>query len=129
MGGELLLPTSRAAGLLGRGAVWLAFPLALWALRVPSAAERAALVRLARPRELLASMRERIADSVVAASADAPPDARRGGFAVEVYEVEDVDEDVDEDGASADSEENGSIAPADTAEDADKPESKDVVNQ
>jgi O-antigen/teichoic acid export membrane protein len=43
-GGELLLPTEGAAGALGRGAVWLAYPAALWFGGFLPAAERARLV-------------------------------------------------------------------------------------
>ncbi|MGI9557115.1 MAG: hypothetical protein ACR2N5_04150, partial [Solirubrobacterales bacterium] len=93
VGGELLLPTSGAIGLLGRAALWLASPLCLWALRVPAAAERAGLVRMLRPREFIAGLQERIAESEAAVAAQASEQAPDRGFAMEVYEVEDIDED------------------------------------
>ena len=50
-GGEALLPTDGAVGLLSRAALWLAYPVVLWfgALRGP---ERAMIARLAHPDEL-----------------------------------------------------------------------------
>ncbi len=47
-GGELLLPTHGAVGLLSRAAVWLAIPMVLFGLRFANAQERAQLRQLAR---------------------------------------------------------------------------------
>ena len=70
--GELLLPTDGLEGLASRTAVWLAYPLALWAARFPQDDERAAIRRLLSPgevRERLRRLRESSAD-------DGPPDDR-----------------------------------------------------
>lgn len=55
--GELLLPTSGAAGLLSRGAAWLAYPLLLWAAGFPTPDERRALAGLLRPSVVAARLR------------------------------------------------------------------------
>jgi O-antigen/teichoic acid export membrane protein len=57
-GGELAMPTAGLAGLLGRGAVWALFPLALFGSGFFSAGERRALAVLLHPHELLARLRE-----------------------------------------------------------------------
>jgi O-antigen/teichoic acid export membrane protein len=80
--GELVMPTAGAAGLLGRAALLVAYPLALFATGFFTAGERVWLARLRHPLELLASigrMRERPA--VV------------DGRVPEIYEVERMDED------------------------------------
>jgi O-antigen/teichoic acid export membrane protein len=95
LAGDLLLPTSGAAGLLSRGALWLGYPVLLWAVGFPTADERAAIVRLLHPRALAASLRERAAAaSTRSETLDQPtPDSPQGRFAIEVYEAEDRDED------------------------------------
>ena len=55
--GELLLPTSGAAGLLGRTVLWLAYPLALLATGFFTPGERRWLSRLRHPGELAAELR------------------------------------------------------------------------
>jgi O-antigen/teichoic acid export membrane protein len=80
--GEVLLPTEGALGLLGRIAVWLAYPLTLLATGFFSDEERRSLRRLRHPgelaRELLAAGRE-------------PPAV--DGSIPEAYEVARMDED------------------------------------
>ncbi|MFN8160365.1 MAG: oligosaccharide flippase family protein [Solirubrobacterales bacterium] len=78
--GEALMPTSGAAGLLGRAALIAAYPLALWASGFFSAGERAWLALLLRPRELAARLR-------------AIPVSEERGEIPEVYEAEAMDED------------------------------------
>ncbi len=56
--GELLMPTSGAAGFVGRVGLWLAFPAVLLASGFLSEAERRSLSILLRPRELAARIRE-----------------------------------------------------------------------
>jgi O-antigen/teichoic acid export membrane protein len=55
--GELLLPTSGAAGLLGRTVLWLSYPLALLATGFFTSGERRWLARLRHPGELAAQLR------------------------------------------------------------------------
>ncbi len=66
VGGELLLPTEGAIGLLSRTALWLALLPMLWFGGAISASERRTVRELARPEELrrrLADLRERTAES------------------------------------------------------------------
>ena len=93
--GELLLPTSGTVGLLSRAALWLSYPVLLWVLCLPTPAERRALTLVLHPRALIASLRQRAEDASAAAEADGDQalSLRRGGFAPEVYEVEERDED------------------------------------
>jgi peptidoglycan biosynthesis protein MviN/MurJ (putative lipid II flippase) len=86
--GELLLPTSGAAGLLSRAALWLMFPLALWATGFFSSDERRALASLLRPRDVAARLR-----ALRAAPARSEGDQDEG-FAAEVLESELRDEDL-----------------------------------
>jgi O-antigen/teichoic acid export membrane protein len=80
--GELLLPTSGAAGLLGRAALFATYPLALFASGFFTPGERVWLARLRHPGELAASFqRLRAAPSAV------------DGRVPEVYEAERMDED------------------------------------
>jgi O-antigen/teichoic acid export membrane protein len=81
-GGELLLPTEGAAGLLGRGLLILAFPALLLATGFFSPEERGWLAQLRRPRELVERLR---------AAASRPPavDAE----IPETYEAVRIDED------------------------------------
>jgi O-antigen/teichoic acid export membrane protein len=80
--GELLLPTSGAAGLLGRAALFAAYPLALFASGFFTPGERVWLGRLRHPEELVASLqRLRAAPSAV------------DGRIPETYEAERMDED------------------------------------
>jgi O-antigen/teichoic acid export membrane protein len=55
--GELLLPTDGADGLLLRAALWLAYPLALFATGFFTRAERHRLAALRHPRQLAMSLR------------------------------------------------------------------------
>jgi O-antigen/teichoic acid export membrane protein len=80
--GELLMPTSGAAGLLGRAALFAAYPLALLASGFFTPGERVWLARLRHPADLVASFqRLRSEPSAVA------------GRIPETYEVERMDED------------------------------------
>jgi O-antigen/teichoic acid export membrane protein len=79
--GEWLLPTSGAAGLLGRAALWLAYPLVLLAIGFFTEEERGWLARLRHPRGLLAGLRAR------------PVAAGVEGDVPEAYEMELIDED------------------------------------
>jgi O-antigen/teichoic acid export membrane protein len=81
--GELLLPTSGFTGLAGRVAVWLAYPVLLWASGFLTPSERASLAVLRRPREAAARLRELWTE---------PAAAPRGAIS-EVYEAEAADED------------------------------------
>jgi O-antigen/teichoic acid export membrane protein len=80
--GELLLPTSGAAGLLGRAALFAAYPLALFSSGFFTPGERASLARLRHPGELVASFQRLRAEPSV-------PGARLP----ETYEAERMDED------------------------------------
>jgi O-antigen/teichoic acid export membrane protein len=80
--GELLLPTSGAAGLLGRIALFAAYPLVLYASGFFTPGERAWIARLRHPAELAASFQR----------LRAQPSAVDGRIA-ETYEVERMDED------------------------------------
>jgi O-antigen/teichoic acid export membrane protein len=68
--GELVMPTSGAVGLLGRGVLWLAYPALLWALGFLSSEERQWVRGQLRPSVL----RERLAGL----GREAAPPARRG---------------------------------------------------
>jgi O-antigen/teichoic acid export membrane protein len=81
--GELLLPTEGLTGLVGRGALWFAYPLVLLATGFFTAQERSWLSRLRHPDELARSFR----------------DLRRrpaevDGTIPEAYELERMDEDI-----------------------------------
>ncbi len=80
--GELLLPTSGAAGLLSRVAFFAAYPLALFATGFFTPGERAWIARLRHPGELVASIQR----------LRAQPSAVDGRLP-EAYEVEQMDED------------------------------------
>jgi O-antigen/teichoic acid export membrane protein len=80
--GELLMPTSGAAGLLGRAALFAAYPLALFASGFFTPGERVWLARLRHPGELAASFRRMRAE----------PSAVDGRLP-ETYEAEQMDED------------------------------------
>jgi O-antigen/teichoic acid export membrane protein len=79
---ELLLPTSGAAGLLGRAVLFAAYPLVLFASGFFTPGERVWLARLRDPRELAASF-QRLRDEPSAVDGRIP----------ETYEVERMDED------------------------------------
>jgi O-antigen/teichoic acid export membrane protein len=81
--GELLMPTSGLAGLAGRSALWLAFPVLLAASGFLTPSERRSLAILRRPRELVGRLA-----GLRAAPATASP-----GAISEVYEAEAADED------------------------------------
>ena len=80
--GELLLPTSGAAGLLGRVVLFAAYPLALFASGFFTPGERVWLARLRHPGELVASFQRLRAE----------PSAVDGRIP-ETYEAERMDED------------------------------------
>jgi O-antigen/teichoic acid export membrane protein len=80
--GELVLPSSGAVGLLGRGVVWVAFPVALLASGFFTAGERRWLATLRHPREAIESLR---------AAARSP--AAVDGAIPEAYEAIRIDED------------------------------------
>jgi O-antigen/teichoic acid export membrane protein len=80
--GELLMPTSGALGLLGRVALFAAYPLALFASGFFTPGERAWIARLRHPGELVASFQRLRAE----------PSAVDGRLP-ETYEAEQMDED------------------------------------
>ncbi len=80
--GELLMPSEGVAGLLGRIALFAAYPLALFASGFFTPGEREWLARLRRPGELMAELR-RLRSEPAAVDGRIP----------EVYEVERMDED------------------------------------
>jgi O-antigen/teichoic acid export membrane protein len=80
--GELLMPTSGAAGLLGRAALFAAYPLALLASGFFTSGERLWLARLRHPGELAASF-QRLRREPAAVDGRIP----------ETYEAERMDED------------------------------------
>jgi O-antigen/teichoic acid export membrane protein len=93
-GGELLLPTEGAAGLLSRAAVWLSFPLVLWVARFPSPEERATIARFLAPSAVLERLRRERAEGPPApAAASDRPGSSGPQLTAEVYEVERRDED------------------------------------
>ena len=57
LAGELLLPTSGFGGLAGRTALWLAYPLLLWATGFLNEEERAAAGRVLSPSYVMAGLR------------------------------------------------------------------------
>ena len=93
--GELLLPTAGALGLLSRAALWLAYPLFLWVVGLPTAAERRAIGRLVHPRALAAALRARAAAASPGSGAGTQPMpvAEEGNSAIEVLEAEERDQD------------------------------------
>jgi O-antigen/teichoic acid export membrane protein len=89
-GGELLLPTEGAAGLVSRVAVWLAYPAVLWGAGFPTPAERAAIGRMLSP----AAVAERLRALRAERPEPAPATTTRGPrLTQEVYEAEARDED------------------------------------
>jgi O-antigen/teichoic acid export membrane protein len=80
--GELLLPTEGALGLISRTLLWLAYPLVLLLTGFLTPEERAWLVRLRRPADLLRQLR----------AAQTTPAAVDGHIS-ETYEAEQMDED------------------------------------
>lgn len=80
--GELVMPTEGFLGLLGRVALFAAYPLALWASGFFTPGEREWLARLRRPSELAAEFRRMRGEP-----------AAVDGRIPEVYEVERMDED------------------------------------
>jgi O-antigen/teichoic acid export membrane protein len=93
-GGELLLPTQGAVGLLSRTALWLSYPFLLWAVRFLSPEERRSLSRMLRPSAVAASLRSlRVAGPPEPAVASEEAAGRGPRLTEEVYEVERRDED------------------------------------
>src|SRR5215207_10121683 len=93
--GELLLPTSGADGLIGRAAVWLAYPLLLFATGFLNEEEREAAGRVLSPATVMAglrSLRDRPAEEPAEA---APPLGTLPGprLTRETLEAEQRDED------------------------------------
>ena len=87
--GETLLPTDGAAGLLGRTALWLAFPALLWVSGFLTDAERRSLRAMLRP----AAVRERLRELRTGPAAEEGRTAERGGrLGPEVYEAAARDE-------------------------------------
>lgn len=80
--GELLLPTEGALGLLGRAALWLAYPALLFGSGFFTGEERRWLTHLRHPRDLLARLRELPREP-----------AAVEGAVPETYEAEIMDED------------------------------------
>jgi len=80
--GELLLPTAGFAGLLGRTAIWLLYPLALLATGFFSPGERRWLAQLRHPGVLATQLRSL-----------RPASAGVDGSVPETYEAEQMDED------------------------------------
>jgi O-antigen/teichoic acid export membrane protein len=89
-GGELLLPTEGAAGLVSRVAVWLAYPAVLWAAGFPTPAEREAIGGMLSPTAVAERLRALRAEH----PEPAPATTTRGPrLTQEVYEAEARDED------------------------------------
>lgn len=80
--GELAMPTAGLLGFLGRGALWLLYPLALWASGFFTAEERRWLALLRHPGQVAAAI-------AALRAAEPTVDARLP----EVYETERADED------------------------------------
>jgi O-antigen/teichoic acid export membrane protein len=57
LAGELLMPTSGVAGLVGRTALWLAYPLLLWGTGFLNEEEREAAGRVLSPAAVMSSLR------------------------------------------------------------------------
>ncbi len=87
--GETLLPTSGAAGLVSRGALWLAYPALLFVTGFLHPEERAGLAELLRPSAVAARAR-----GLRTAPTDGEPREReRPDLGPEIYEVAARDED------------------------------------
>jgi O-antigen/teichoic acid export membrane protein len=80
--GELVMPTSGPVGFVGRGALFVAYPLVLFASGFFTSGERAWLARLRHPGEIAAELRRMRAEP-----------AAVDGRVSEVYEAERMDED------------------------------------
>ncbi|HEY2716593.1 MAG TPA: oligosaccharide flippase family protein [Solirubrobacterales bacterium] len=80
--GELVMPTSGIVGFLGRGLLWVLYPLALWASGFFTPEERGWIARLRHPGQVVAG---------VVALRSQPPAVE--GALPEVYEAERADED------------------------------------
>jgi O-antigen/teichoic acid export membrane protein len=89
--GEALLPTSGAAGLASRAALWLAYPAVLFAIGFLHEEERSRLVALLRPSAIAARARSLRAGPASAGAEGEPGEGARLG--PEVYEVAARDED------------------------------------
>ena len=93
-GGELLLPTEGAAGVVSRTAAWLVYPVALWAAGFLTTEEREAIGRMLNPRAVAERLRElRVEPAEPAPESAAPASARSPRLTQEVYEAEARDED------------------------------------
>jgi O-antigen/teichoic acid export membrane protein len=86
-GGEVLLPTSGAIGLLSRGVLWLVYPLVLFALGFLHPEERLGLGDLLRPSAIAARARGLRSAPAEGDAGEAP------GLGPEVYEEATRDED------------------------------------
>jgi O-antigen/teichoic acid export membrane protein len=80
--GELVMPTSGLAGFLGRGLLWVLYPLALWGSGFFTPEERGWIARLRHPSEVMAGI----------AALRAQPPAVEGAIP-DVYDLERQDED------------------------------------
>jgi O-antigen/teichoic acid export membrane protein len=92
--GEAFLPTEGAAGLAGRTALWLAYPVVLVALRVPTTEERRWLRAMLSPTAVAERLRKLRAEPAPAgAGQPAGADLRGPQLTPEVYEQASRDED------------------------------------
>jgi O-antigen/teichoic acid export membrane protein len=96
--GELLMPSSGFGGLAGRVALWLAYPLLLWATGFMNDEERAAAGQLLNPRALMARLRALREEPPPEPEDEAPeepgePPGRGPRMTRETLEVEQRDED------------------------------------
>ncbi len=92
--GELLLSTDGAVGLLSRTAVWLAYPVVLWAAGFATPEERAGIARMLNPRTVGERLRALRTEPVEPVTEPGPGREGRGPrLTREVYEAEARDED------------------------------------
>jgi O-antigen/teichoic acid export membrane protein len=92
--GELILPTSGFGGLVGRVALWLAYPLLLWATGFLNDEEREAAGRVLSPAAVRAGLSSlRAAPAEGPSEAEPPPGFRGPRLTREALEAEQRDED------------------------------------
>jgi O-antigen/teichoic acid export membrane protein len=92
--GELLLSTDGAVGLLSRTAVWLAYPVVLWAAGFATPEERTGIARMLNPRTVGERLRALRTEPVEPVTEPGPGREGRGPrLTREVYEAEARDED------------------------------------